>query len=68
MIEGYLQIELDVFYPSQRGDLDGSLKIFLDCLQKVKAFDNDNKVTRIVLNKFKDPFNPRIEFEIKQSM
>jgi Holliday junction resolvase RusA-like endonuclease len=68
MIDGYLQIEVDVYYPSQRSDLDNSLKVLLDCLQKVKAFSNDNKVTRILANKFLDARNPRIEFVIKQSM
>ncbi len=68
MMDGYLQIEVDVYYPSQRSDLDNSLKVLLDCLQKVKAFKNDNKITRIVANKFLDARNPRIEFEIKQSM
>ena len=55
----------DVFYPSNRSDLDGMFKITLDILQKkVKAFTNDNLCTRIVANKFVDKDNPRIEFEI----
>jgi Holliday junction resolvase RusA-like endonuclease len=55
-----------VFYPSQRADLDNSLKIILDCLQKCKAIVNDNKCTKIVANKFLDKKEPRIEFEIKE--
>lgn len=65
MIDGYFQVEVDVYYPNQRSDLDNSLKVLLDCLQKVQAFKNDNKCTRIVANKFLDPINPRIEFEVK---
>lgn len=65
MIDGYFQVEVDVYYPNQRSDLDNSLKVLLDCLQKVGAFKNDNKCTRIVANKFLDPVNPRIEFEVK---
>lgn len=65
MIDGYFQVEVDVYYPTQRSDLDNSLKVLLDCLQKVGAFKNDNKCTRIVANKFLDPQNPRIEFEVK---
>ncbi len=65
MIEGYFEFYIDVYYPSQRSDLDNSLKCCLDCLQKVKAISNDNKCIKIVAQKFLDKNNPRIEFEIK---
>jgi Holliday junction resolvase RusA-like endonuclease len=65
MIDGYFQVEVDVYYPNQRSDLDNSLKVLLDCLQHIKAYKNDSKCTRIVANKFLDKVNPRIEFEIK---
>ncbi|NDV46246.1 RusA family crossover junction endodeoxyribonuclease [Paludibacter sp. 221] len=64
-ITGYVELYIDVFYPSQRSDLDNSLKIVLDCLQKCKAIANDNKVVKIVARKFLDKNNPRIEFELK---
>jgi Holliday junction resolvase RusA-like endonuclease len=64
MIEGYFEFHINVFYPSQRSDLDNSLKCALDCLQKVKAIKNDNKCVKIVAQKFLDKLNPRIEFEI----
>lgn len=63
-IEGYFEFHIDVFYPSQRSDLDNSLKVVLDCLQKVKAISNDNKCVKIVARKFLDKSTPRIEFEI----
>ena len=63
-IEGYFEFYVDVYYPNQRSDLDNSLKIALDCLQKVKAIGNDNKCVKIVAQKFLDKLNPRIEFEI----
>jgi Holliday junction resolvase RusA-like endonuclease len=63
-IEGYFEFYIDVFYPSQRSDLDNSLKVVLDCLQKVKAIQNDNKCVKIVAQKFLDKLNPRIEFRI----
>ena len=65
-ITDYFSIEVDVFYPSQRADLDNSLKIILDCLQKEKVIRNDNKCTKIVANKALDKNNPRIEFIIRQ--
>lgn len=63
-INGYFEFHIDVFYPSQRSDLDNVLKCCLDCLQKVKAIKNDNKCVKIVANKFLDKLNPRITFEI----
>ena len=65
-IKGYFEIYIDVFYPSQRSDLDNSLKCILDCLQKVKAIENDNKAVKIVAQKFLDKLNPRVEFIIKE--
>lgn len=63
-IQGYFELYLDVYYPNQRSDLDNSLKVVLDCLQKVKAIDNDNKCVKIVAQKFLDKERPRIEFEL----
>lgn len=65
IINGYFEFYIDVFYPSQRSDLDNSLKIILDCLQNIKAIKNDNKCVKIVANKYLDKQNPRIEFELK---
>lgn len=67
-IDEYFQIEVDVFYPNQRSDLDNCLKILLDCLQAVGAITNDNKCTRIVANKYLDKNNPRVEFVITRAM
>ncbi|WP_234734519.1 RusA family crossover junction endodeoxyribonuclease [Tellurirhabdus bombi] len=61
-IEGYFEMTIDVFYPNQRSDLDNALKIILDCLQRVKAIKNDNKCTRILINKYLDKASPRVEF------
>ena len=65
-ITGYFELHLKVFYPSERSDLDNSLKIILDCLQKVKAIKNDNKCIKIMAEKYLDKIQPRIEFIIKQ--
>jgi len=65
LIDRYFEFEIDVFYPSQRADLDNSLKVVLDCLQKTKTIKNDNKCIRIVANKALDKDNPRVEFTIK---
>lgn len=65
-INGAFEFYIDVFYQSKRSDLDNSLKVVLDCLQKVKAIKNDNNCCKIVAQKFIDKTNPRIEFEIKE--
>lgn len=65
-ITGLFEIDLDVYYPSNRSDLDNSLKCVLDCLQKVKAIDNDNKCVKITASKFIDKENPRIEFTLTE--
>lgn len=61
---GYFELYVKVFYPSQRSDLDNSLKIILDCLQRIGAIKNDNRCVKIVAEKFVDKESPRIEFEI----
>lgn len=65
-IAGYFEFHVSVYYPSQRSDLDNSLKVVLDCLQKCKAIANDNKCVKIVAEKYLDVKNPRVEFEIKE--
>lgn len=61
-ITGLFEIVLDVYYPSNRSDLDNSLKCVMDSLEKVKAIENDNKCVRITASKYIDKENPRIEF------
>lgn len=63
-IEGYFELEVKVFYPSQRSDLDNSLKCLLDCLQEIKAIENDNKCVKITAEKYLDKLNPRVEFKV----
>ena len=65
-IETYFEFYMDVFYPNERSDLDNSAKVILDCCQKVNAIKNDNKCVKMVLRKFLDKNNPRVEFVIKK--
>lgn len=64
-IDGLFEFEIDVYYPSNRSDLDNSLKVVLDCLQHIQAIKNDNNCVKIVARKFIDKTSPRIEFQIK---
>ena len=64
IIEGNFKFIIDVFYNSRRPDLDNSLKVVLDCLQKAKAIKNDNKCLEINAYKHLDKEKPRVEFSI----
>jgi len=64
MIDTYFEFAVDVYYPSNRSDLDNSLKVTLDCLQVAKVIKNDNLCTGIIARKFVDKNNPRIVYKI----
>lgn len=63
-LASYFELRIDVYYPSERSDLDNSLKVVLDCLQSMKAIVNDRKCVYIEARKFKDAAYPRIEFTL----
>ena len=65
-IDTTFEFYVDVYYPSKRSDLDNSLKVILDSLQRINAIKNDNNCIKIVAQKFIDKENPRCEFIIKK--
>ena len=64
-INTWFELYLDVYFASNRPDLDGALKVILDCLQTCKAIRNDRLCVKIVAQKFVDKERPRIEFELR---
>ncbi len=64
LIESEFKFTIDVYYDSRRPDLDNSLKVILDCLQKAEVIKNDNKCLEIVAKKHLDKIDPRVEFII----
>tara|TARA_R110002020_G_scaffold136732_3_gene305158 strand:+ start:259 stop:645 length:387 start_codon:yes stop_codon:yes gene_type:complete len=65
-LDHYFKIQGHIFYPSNRADLDNSLKLILDCLQKItKTIKNDNKCVEIHFYRAVDKENPRIEIELE---
>jgi len=64
LIESEFKFIIDVYYDSRRPDLDNSLKVVLDCLQKAQVIKNDNKCIEIIAKKYLDKIDPRIEFSI----
>ena len=65
-ISGLFSMKIDVFFPSQRQDLDGSLKAILDCFQYCEVIKNDRSCVEIHARKFIDKINPRIEYLIEE--
>lgn len=57
-------LEMDVYFSSNRPDLDNAFKIVLDCLQQCKAIKNDRYCYEINARKLVDKANPRIEFKL----
>jgi len=65
-IKDKFAIEIFVYFQSNRSDLDNSAKIILDCLQTCKVIENDRQCYSLLMHKFIDKNNPRIEFEIRK--
>lgn len=55
---------IDVYFSSNRPDLDNSAKVILDCLQECKAIANDRGCVELHMRKFVDKSNPRAEIEL----
>lgn len=64
-VEVPFQIWIEVYFQSNRSDLDNSGKVILDCLQTSGVIKNDRLCEVLVMRKHIDKENPRIEFEIK---
>jgi len=66
MLDGLLRVQLNVYYPSMRSDIDNGAKIVLDCLQTAKVIKNDNLVTELYMTKHIDKTNPRAEITLSE--
>lgn len=64
-INNRFKLTADLFFASDRPDLDNALKIILDSLQRCKAIKNDRLCAEIHARKFIDKENPRTEFIIE---
>lgn len=65
-IKGFFEIEVDVFFQSNRKDLDGAFKLLLDVLQSTRTIVNDRQCTKIIASKYIDKNNPRVEFVLRE--
>jgi Holliday junction resolvase RusA-like endonuclease len=66
MITRKFKLSADVYYPSNRSDIDNSLKAILDCLQSCKVIKNDNQCVELSIRKFVDAREPRVELTITE--
>lgn len=60
------KLTLDVYFQSDRPDLDNALKVIFDCLQGIGAIKNDRLCAELHARKLIDKLNPRIEFELEE--
>lgn len=67
-IDKRFKLTIDVYFSSDRPDLDNSAKVVLDCLQSCKAIKNDRLCAEIHARKFVDKENPRVEFVIEEQI
>lgn len=58
------RLDVDVFFTSDRPDLDNALKAVLDCLQQCGAIRNDRLCAEIRARKFVDKADPRVEMRL----
>jgi Holliday junction resolvase RusA-like endonuclease len=65
-ILGNFELVVNVYFRSNRSDLDGMFKVVLDCLQSVEAIDNDRYCMKIIATKRVDKDNPRVEIMLNQ--
>lgn len=65
-IKKEFKLTADVFFDSNRPDLDNSFKIILDCLQTSKVIQNDRQCIEISARKLIDKKNPRVVLTIEE--
>lgn len=58
-LTGAVAVDMTVYRPQRRGDLDNSIKVTLDSLKGI-AFEDDNQVVAIHAFREDDKENPRV--------
>jgi crossover junction endodeoxyribonuclease RusA len=65
-LAGLVEVEVSVYRPQRRGDLDNFLKVLLDSLKGI-AFVDDSQVIRIEARRYDDAKNPRAVLSVKEA-
>lgn len=59
-----ISVSVMAYRPQKRGDLDNTLKVLFDALNKV-AYDDDSQIVEIHAFRKDDKENPRVELELR---
>ena len=62
-LAGSVAVDVRVFRPTRRGDLDNCLKVVLDAMKGI-GYEDDSQIVKILAQRFDDKDNPRIELTI----
>ena len=58
-------LKVDVYMKNKRQDIDNTLKILLDCLEKNEVITNDNLCYHIDITKHIEKEKPRVEYTLE---
>jgi crossover junction endodeoxyribonuclease RusA len=58
-LHGAIEMDVKVYRPMRRGDLDNRLKVLIDSLREL-AYDDDDQIVKITAERFEDKHNPRV--------
>jgi Holliday junction resolvase RusA-like endonuclease len=59
-LKGEVSVQLAVYRPQRRGDLDNTLKVVLDSLRGI-AYVDDSQIVQILARRYDDKERPRVE-------
>ena len=63
-LDGPLEVTIEAYFPSRRGDVDNRIKAVLDVLQG-HAFANDSQVERLSITRHIDKKDPHVEVHVR---
>lgn len=66
MIEGPVEVQMNVHREINSGDVDNYAKIALDAMTDAGVWRDDKLVMKLTVEKFVDPKNPRIEVTVTE--
>lgn len=66
-LEGDVGVEVLIYRPSRRGDLDNTLKVLLDAVQGF-AYRNDSQVTCLRAQRFDGTDEPGVRLKVKPAV
>lgn len=64
-VAGDVEVEMRVYRPARRRDLDNHLKVALDALQG-HLYHDDKQIVRLVAERYDDKANPRLEVTVRE--